>query len=68
MRNRLPGKRFQPSSLFRSGASKQPLVGSEWNDRQQEFLKTLEELSMHRQKLQRNRVEVESQVVGQYFR
>ena len=44
-------------------ASKQPLVGSEWNDRQQEFLKTLEELSMHRQKLLRKRVEVESQVV-----
>src|SRR5690242_5859601 len=54
--------------LVRADAREKPRVASEWNDRQQEFLKTLEELSMHRQKLERKRVEVESQVVGQYFR
>jgi hypothetical protein len=43
-------------------------VAAEWNGRQQEFLKTLEELSTHRQKLERKRVEVESQVVERYFR
>jgi hypothetical protein len=51
----------------RADAREKPRVASEWNDRQQEFLKTLEELSMHRQKLERKRVEVESQVVEKYF-
>jgi hypothetical protein len=43
-------------------------VAKEWKERQQEFLNTLEELSMHRQTLERKRVEVESQVVEAYFR
>jgi len=36
--------------------------------RQQQFVKMLEELSAHRQKLERKRLEVESQVLGQYFK
>jgi len=42
-------------------------AGSQWTERQQQFVKTLEELSAHRQKLERKRLDVESQVVGQYF-
>lgn len=52
----------------RADAREKPRVAAEWNGRQQEFLKTLEELSTHRQKLERKRVEVESQVVERYFR
>ena len=52
----------------RRDAREKPMAASEWKDRQQEFLKTLEELSTNRQKLERKRVEVESQVVEQYFR
>jgi hypothetical protein len=52
----------------RADAGQKIGVAGEWNGRQQEFLKTLEELSTHRQKLERKRVEVESQVVGRYFR
>ncbi len=52
----------------RADAGQKPRIAGEWNDRQGEFLKTLEELSMNRQKLERKRVEVESQVVGRYFR
>jgi hypothetical protein len=40
---------------------------SQWNARQQQFLKTFEELSMHRQQLERKRFDVESQLIGQYF-
>lgn len=42
-------------------------VGSQWTDRHQQFVKTLEELSAHRRTLERKRFDVESQVVGQYF-
>jgi hypothetical protein len=52
----------------RADTREKPRVAAEWNDRQQEFLKTLEELSTHRQKLERKRVDVESQVVERYFR
>ena len=52
----------------RANAEAKPRAATEWNERQQAFLKTLEELSAHRQKLERKRVEVESQVVGRYFR
>ena len=52
----------------RADAAQKPRAASEWNERQQAFLKTLEDLSAHRQKLERKRVEVESQVVGRYFR
>jgi len=44
-----------------------PTAGSQWTERQQQFVKTLGELSAHRQKLERKRLDVESQVVGQYF-
>ena len=52
----------------RADAREKPRVAAEWNGRQQELLKTLEELSTYRQKLERKRVEVESQVVERYFR
>ena len=52
----------------RADAAEKPRAATEWNERQQAFLKTLEELSAHRQKLERKRLEVESQVVGRYFR
>lgn len=52
----------------RADAGEKPRAASEWSQRQQSFMKTLEDLSAHRQKLERKRVEVESQVVGRYFR
>ena len=52
----------------RADPKEKPKVASEWKDRQRQFLNTLEELSVHRQKLERKRVEVESQVVEAYFR
>lgn len=45
-----------------------PTVATLWDDRQQQFVKTFVELSSHRQKLERKRFDVESQVVGKYFR
>ncbi|HKT35994.1 MAG TPA: hypothetical protein VJR03_14295 [Nitrospira sp.] len=43
-------------------------AGNQWNARQQQFIKTFEELSSHRQQLERKRFDVESQVIGRYFR
>lgn len=43
-------------------------VESQWNARQQRFVNTFEELSAHRQRLERKRFDVESEVVGRYFR
>ena len=43
-------------------------AASQWNARQQQFINTFEELSAHRQQLERKRFDVESQVVGRYFR
>lgn len=43
-------------------------IGSQWSDRQEQFIKTLEELAANRQKLERKRVQVETQVIGQYFK
>ena len=44
------------------------VIGSQWSDRQAQFVKTMEELRAHRQRLEQKRVEVEAQVVGQYFK
>jgi hypothetical protein len=52
----------------RADAGTKPRAATEWSEREQAFLKTLEELSAHRQKLERKRVQVESKVVGRYFR
>jgi len=52
----------------RADAGQKSMIAGEWNDRQAEFRKTLEELSTNRQKMERKRLEVESQVVGRYFR
>lgn len=43
-------------------------IERQWTDRQQQFVTTLEELGAHRQKLERKRLEVETQVIGQYFK
>src|SRR5215475_5209984 len=45
-----------------------PTIGSQWTDRQQQLVKTLGELGAHRQKLERKQLEVESQVLGRYFK
>ena len=52
----------------RADPQEKATIGSQWNDRQQQFVKTVEELTAHRQKLEQKRLEVESQVLGQYFR
>lgn len=52
----------------RADPQQKATLGSQWTDRQQQFVKTLEELTAHRQKLERKRLEFESQVLGQYFR
>jgi len=52
----------------RADPTEKPRVATEWSERQRQFLTTLEELSTHRQKLERKRIEVESQVVERYFR
>jgi hypothetical protein len=52
----------------RANPQEKATIGSQWNDRQQQFVKTVEELTAHRQKLERKRLEFESQVLGQYFR
>ncbi|HJT18847.1 MAG TPA: hypothetical protein VJ746_00160, partial [Nitrospira sp.] len=42
-------------------------VGSQWSERRAQFVKTMEELTAHRQKLEQKRIELESQVLAQYF-
>ena len=43
-------------------------IGSQWIDRQRQFVETLEEMTAHRHKLEQKRLEFESQILGQYFR
>jgi flagellar biosynthesis/type III secretory pathway chaperone len=43
-------------------------LGSQWSERQAQFVQTMDELTAHRKKLEQKRIEVESQVLGQYFR
>src|SRR5262249_40262125 len=43
-------------------------IGSQWSESQTQFVKTMEELTAHRQKLEQKRRAVESQVLGQYFK
>lgn len=52
----------------RADPGKKPTIGIQWNERQAQFVKTVEELTEHRQNLERKRLEVESQVLGQYFK
>jgi hypothetical protein len=44
-----------------------PTIASQWSDRQAQFAKTMDELTAHRQKLEQKRIELESQVLAQYF-
>lgn len=43
-------------------------VGREWSDRQTDFMKTIGELKTHRRTLEQKRFEMESQLLGQYFK
>jgi hypothetical protein len=45
-----------------------PAIWTQWTDRQQQFVTALDALRTQRQTLERKRVEVESQVLGQYFK
>ena len=45
-----------------------PAIWTQWTDRQQQFVTALDDLRTQRQMLERKRVEVESQALGQYFK
>ena len=45
-----------------------PAIGTQWTNRQQQFVKSIDDLRTQRQTLERKRFEVESQVLGQYFK
>ena len=45
-----------------------PAIGTQWTNRQQHFVKAMDDLRAQRQTLERKRFEVESQVLGQYFK
>lgn len=61
---------YSLASIERVKAAPQdkPNVGMEWSDRQADFAKTVEELKTHRRKLEQKRSEMESQLLGQYFK
>jgi hypothetical protein len=43
-------------------------LGSQWSEHQAALLKTIEELRTHRRAIEQKRIDVESQVLGQYFK
>jgi hypothetical protein len=45
-----------------------PAIGTQWTNRQQQFVKAMDDLRAQRQTLERTRLEVESQVLGRYFK
>jgi hypothetical protein len=45
-----------------------PVIWTQWTNRQQQFVKAMDDLRAQRQTLERKRLEVESQVLGQYFK
>ena len=45
-----------------------PAIWTQWTTRQQQFVTALDDLRAQRQTLERKRLEVESQVLGQYFK
>jgi hypothetical protein len=45
-----------------------PAIETQWTNRQQHFVKSMDDLRTQRQTLERKRFEVESQVLGQYFK
>ena len=52
----------------RAAPQDKAVIGSRWSDRQAQFIKTMEEMTAHRRQLEQKRLEVEAQVLGQYFR
>jgi hypothetical protein len=45
-----------------------PAIWTQWTDRQQQLVKAMDDLRTQRQTLERKRFEVESQVLGRYFK
>jgi hypothetical protein len=45
-----------------------PTIRTQWTNRQEQFVTALDDLRAQRQALERKRLEVESQVLGQYFK
>ena len=43
-------------------------IGDRWSERQVEFMKTIEELRTQRRTIEQQRADVESQVLGRYFK
>lgn len=62
--------RFSVSQIQRVQADprEKPVVWNQWTNRQQQFVKVLDDLRAQRQILERKRLEIESQVLGQYFK
>ncbi len=62
--------RFSVSQIQRVQADPQekPVIWNQWTNRQQQFVKVLDDLRAQRQILERKRLEIESQVLGQYFK
>jgi hypothetical protein len=52
----------------RADPREKPAIMNQWTNRRQQFVKALDNLRAQRQMLERKRLEVESQVLGQYFK
>jgi len=52
----------------RADPREKPAIMTQWTNRRQQFVKALDDLRAQRQMLERKRLEVESQVLGQYFK
>jgi hypothetical protein len=58
----------EPNSTSEGGFARESAAGTRWTNRQEQFVRTLEELGDNRQKLERKRFQVERDVIGQYFK
>jgi uncharacterized coiled-coil DUF342 family protein len=43
-------------------------IGDQWSERRAQYMKTIEELRSNRRKIEQKRTDVESNVLGQYFK
>lgn len=61
---------FSLSQIQRVKANprEKPAILAQWTNRQQQFVKAMDDLRTQRQTLERKRFEMESQVLGQYFK
>ena len=62
--------RFSVNQIQRVQADprEKPVIWNQWTNRQQQFVRVLDDLRAQRQILERKRLEIESQVLGQYFK